>query len=177
VPAVLGDRYIRLGRVRPFHEVEASEAARERGISTPLVVAAALYPAGPFYRADLVTVFIPNAADLVEALFDSRRKGAGGAAERLDSLQAAGGLVRRLAAAGIRHRDLHARNILLDWQGAAPTPHLLDLDRCDVGPPGIPQSATSMHQRLRRSLRKWERRTGIHISAKEWETLDRAVGE
>ena len=175
VPMLLGDRYIRSGRVRPYHEVAASESARERGIPTPRVVAAAMYPAGLFYRADLVTTFVANASDLVEALFHSGRKGAGGAAERLDSLRAAGGLVRRMAEAGLRHRDIHARNILLVWQGTAPRPHLLDLDRCDVGPKGVPLSPTSMHQRLRRSLRKWEHRTGIHISDKEWNTLDQAV--
>lgn len=174
-PRLLGDRYVRSGRVRPFHEVAASEAARDRGIPTPRVLAAAMYPAGLFYRADLVTAFVPNASDLVEALFDTSRKGAGGAGERLDALQATGELVRHMAAAGLRHRDIHAGNILLEWRGAAPRPHLLDLDRCDVGREGVPLSPTSMHQRLRRSLRKWELRTGIRISDKEWETLDRAI--
>ena len=176
VPTLLGDRYVRSGRVRPYHEIVASEAARERGIPTPKVLAAAMYPAGLFYRADLVTTFVPGASDLVEALFDRQRKGAGGAAERLDALRAAGELVRRMAEAGLRHRDIHARNILLEWQGAAPSPHLLDLDRCDVGPKGVPLSPTSMHQRLRRSLLKWEHRTGIRILEKEWDTLDKAVG-
>jgi len=99
----------------------------------------------------------------------------GGASERLDALRATGELVKKMAAVGLRHRDLHARNILLEWQGAAPTPHLLDLDRCDVGKEGSPVPATPMYQRLRRSLLKWERRTGLHISEMEWETLDQAV--
>jgi tRNA A-37 threonylcarbamoyl transferase component Bud32 len=138
-------------------------------------MAAAMYPAGIFYRADLVTEFVADASDLVEALFDSERKGAGGAGERLDALRAAGELVGRMAAAGLRHRDMHARNVLLEWQGAAPTPHLLDLDRCDVGQEGVAVSPTPMHQRLKRSLRKWERKTGIRISEREWATLDQAV--
>ena len=125
---LFGDRYLRVGAVRPFLEVEASEEARWRGIATPRVVAAASYPTGPFYRADLVTEFIPEASDLVQALFDTSRKGAGGALERLDTLRTAGELVRQLAAVGLRHRDLHAGNILLQWQGAAPRAHLLDLD-------------------------------------------------
>ena len=175
VSGILGDRYLRASSVRPYHELEASEEARKRGISTPRIVAAATYTDGLFYRADLVTEFLPNTSDLVDALFDTRRKGAGGAAERLDALRASGTMVKRMAAAGLRHRDLHARNILLEWLGAAPRVHLLDLDRCDVGPEGVPVSATPMHQRLRRSLLKWERRTGLHISGKEWETFDRAV--
>jgi 3-deoxy-D-manno-octulosonic acid kinase len=175
VPALLGDRYLFSRSIRPFHEVEASEIARSRGIQTPKVMAAAMYPAGIFYRADLVTEFVADASDLVETLFESERKGAGGAGERLDALRAAGELVARMAAAGLRHRDMHARNVLLEWQGAAPTPHLLDLDRCDVGQEGGAISPTPMHQRLRRSLRKWERKTGIRISEREWATLDQAV--
>ena len=175
VPMFLEDRYLRIGRIRPYHEIAASEAARARGILTPRVVAAAMYPTGPFYRADLVTSFVPDASDLVEALFDTRRKGAGGAAERQDSLKAAGELIRHMAAAGLRHKDLHAGNILLEWKGAAPRAHLLDLDRCDVRPPGANISPITMHQRLRRSLLKWQHRTGIQISDLEWNTLDRAV--
>lgn len=175
IPALMGDRYLLSRRIRPFHEAEASEVARRRGIPTPRVMAAAMYPAGIFYRADIVTEFIPDASDLVETLFDTQRKGAGGAGERLDALRAAGNLVGLMAAAGLRHRDMHARNVLLEWEGAAPTPHLLDLDRCDVGREGRPLSPSPMLQRLRRSLRKWERRTGIRISEREWATLDQAV--
>ena len=175
IPTLLGDRYVISGRIRPYHEAMASDIARDRGIPTPRVVAAAYYPAGIFYRGDLVTEFIGDASDLVEALFDSRRKGAGGAAERLDALQAAGELVRRMAVAGLRHRDLHARNILLEWRGAAPRPHLLDLDRCEIGRQGAAVSPDTMHKRLKRSLLKWEHRTGIRILEREWETLDRAV--
>ena len=172
----LGDRYLRSRRVRPYHETRASEAARARGIPTPRVLAAAMYPRGLFYRGDLVTEFLEGTRDLVTALFDTTRKGPGGAAERLDILQAAGTLVRQLGEMGLRHRDLHARNVLLEWQGAAPRPYLLDLDRCEVGPEGTSVSSTPMFQRLRRSLMKWERRTGIRVSEKEWTTLERAAG-
>jgi hypothetical protein len=175
VPRLLGDRFLRLGRTRPFHELEASEEARARGIRTPKIAAAAMYPAGPFYRADLVTVFVPGATDLVESLFDTSRKGVGGAVERRDALQAAGELIRQLASKGLRHRDLHAGNVLLEWRGAAPDPILADLDRCQVMPERAEASPLPMYRRLRRSLRKWERRTGLRIAENEWETLERAV--
>ncbi len=177
VSRLLGDRYLRVPPVRPYQEIEASEAARNRGIPTPRVVAAATYTSGPFYRADLVTSYIPNTSDLVEALFDTRRKGAGGATERLDALRTTGALLKDLARAGIRHRDLHAGNVLLEWQGAAPRPHLLDLDRCDVGAEGTTVPVTPMFQRLRRSLLKWERRTGLNLSEQEWKTLADAVAD
>jgi 3-deoxy-D-manno-octulosonic acid kinase len=175
VSALLGDRYLKLGRIRPYHETAASEAARGRGISTPRVMAAAYYPSGLFYRADLVTEFIPDSVDLVQTLFDSRRKGPGGAAERADALRSAGSLLRSMAEAGIHHRDMNARNVLLEWRGATPTAHLLDLDRCEVESAGASSSLGAMHQRLRRSIRKWESRTGIRITEKEWKSLDGAV--
>lgn len=175
VSRLLKDRYLRSGPIRPYHEVAASEEARRRGVPTPRVVAACLYPTRIFYRADLVTEFVHNASDLVMALFSTHKKGAGGALERMDALRASGELIRLMAEASVRHRDLHAGNILLKWEGASPRPHLLDLDRCEVGRRGKPVPAKPMQQRLERSLRKWESRTGIRITEKEWKTLDRAV--
>jgi 3-deoxy-D-manno-octulosonic acid kinase len=175
VSALLDDRYLRFFTVRPYHETRASETARNLGISTPRVLAAAYYPKGLFYRADLMTEFVPDSSDLVQTLFDSRRKGPGGAAERIDALRAAGGLLSKMAAAGIRHRDMNARNVLLEWKGAFPTAHLLDLDRCEVGPAGTSTSVHTMYQRLRRSIRKWESRTGVRITEKEWKSLSEAV--
>jgi len=175
VSRLLDDRYLPSTRIRPYHETAASEEARRRGIPTPKVVAACLYPTRFFYRADLVTEFVHNASDLVMALFSTHKKGAGGAGERMDALRASGELIRQMAEAGLRHRDLHAGNILLKWEGAAPRPHLLDLDRCEVGSPGKAVSPKPMQQRLERSLRKWQSRTGIRITETEWTTLDRAV--
>jgi hypothetical protein len=94
---LLGDRYLRWGRSRPHHEIRASRAIREAGIPSPRVIAAAVYPRGLFYRADLVTEFVPNTTNLGENLFDDRRKGPGGAADRLDAIRAAGGMIMALA--------------------------------------------------------------------------------
>jgi hypothetical protein len=80
-----------------------------------------------------------------------------------------------MAEAGIRHQDIHAGNILLEWEGAAPRPHLLDLDRCEVAPAGTPLPPDPMLRRLQRSLRRWESHTGLKISDKEWTILEQAV--
>jgi hypothetical protein len=69
VGPILGDRYLSLGRYRPLCETVASLEARERGISTPAVVAGIVYPAGIFYRADLVTEEIPNAVAVAGPLW------------------------------------------------------------------------------------------------------------
>ncbi|MGW8265913.1 MAG: lipopolysaccharide kinase InaA family protein [Longimicrobiales bacterium] len=175
LPKLLGDRYLGIGSPRPFYEARVSEEIRERGVPTPRVLAAAVYSAGVFYRGDLVTEFVPAASDLVEILFDNRRKGAGGAGERLDALSAAGSLVRVLAGAGLRHRDLHAGNILLQWEGAAPRAFILDLDLSRLLPRGARASAPAMLRRLTRSLRKWEGGTGLRLSEREWATLEKAA--
>ncbi len=176
VASLLGDRYLRAGRPRPLREILASEAARRRGIPTPRIVAGVTYPRGRFYLADLVSHFVPDSRDLAEVLFQSPAGPVAGAPERLDALRAAGRLVRQLADAGMHHPDLNAKNILLEWTGAIPTPHLLDLDRCRVAPEGTSVPAEPMHRRLCRSLRKWERRTGVHLAPREWGALKEAAG-
>jgi len=135
-------------------------------------MAAAAYFNGLYYRGDLVTEYIPEATDLVEALFDTRRKGAGGAGERLDALRASGALIRIMAEAGLEHGDLHAGNILLQWVGSAPSVFILDLDRARIMPEGRRAPSGSMVRRLRRSLRKWEGHTGLRLSEREWQVLD-----
>lgn len=175
LPVLLGDRFLRLGTPRPFLETRVSEGARERGVPTPRIMAAAVYPRGPLYRGDLVTEFVPDAADLVEALFDTRRKGAAGAAERLDALKAAGSLIRTLARAGLQHGDLHAGNILLQWEGIVPQAMILDLDSARLLGPGTRSATGPMLRRLKHSLGKWEARTGLRLSDREWATLEEAA--
>jgi len=178
LPSLLGDRYVRLGTPRPFHELRVSEGARSRGIPTPRVMAAAQYPTSLFHRADLVTEFVPDSTDLVETLFDSQRRGLGQANDRLEALRAVGALIRALGKAGIRHGDLHAGNILLQWKGTAPRAHILDLDRSHLLPVGSQAPVKPMLYRLKRSLRKSERQTELRLTEREWATLDEAsVGE
>lgn len=161
---VLGDRYLAVGTRRPLAEVEASEKARTRGVRTPRVLAAAVYSGRVFYRGDLVSEFVPNTRDLAEVLFGGERTGLSGSVDRREALAAAGELIRKMARAGVRHPDLNAKNVLLQWSGAAPTPWLVDLDRVTVRDGGDPGLARAMHRRLVRSLRKWEKKSGTNLS-------------
>jgi hypothetical protein len=85
VARLLGDRYLRVGTSRPFRELEASEAARARRIPTPRVVAAAVYPAGLFYRGDLVTAYIPDTVELAGVVCDRKSSGLAGSGDRKDA--------------------------------------------------------------------------------------------
>ncbi|HSR42729.1 MAG TPA: lipopolysaccharide kinase InaA family protein [Longimicrobiales bacterium] len=168
VAVVLGDRYLRLGVPRPVRELRASVAARERGVPTPRVVAGAVYPTGLFYRADLVTDYVADSRDLAAVLFgdeddDTRRT----------ALVATGELVGRMAAAGLRHPDLNARNVLLTPSDGGLRALLLDLDRCSVEPARRPTPALAMLARLRRSLAKLAAARGaVGPSREELELLE-----
>lgn len=173
VASLLGDRYLALGAYRPVRETEASLEARGRGILTPAVVAGAVYPAGIFYRADLVTEEVPGARDLSEILFGSDSAGL----TTDTALHAAGTLVRGLERAGIHHPDLNAKNIVLAPGVRGFTAHLVDLDRCCARPRGVPAPAFAMRGRLKRSLRKFEARTGRSLPSSAWKALESAYGK
>ena len=168
---LLGDLYLRVGLARPLREVRASSEVRRRSIPTPRVMAGAVYPAGPFYRADLVTEFVADARDLARLLFGEERA----CADRARVLEGVGRLIARTAAAGIEHVDLNAKNVLVEDQTGGPTPLLLDLDRCRILTPGLGVEPGAMLARLIGSLRKQERHTRRIIAAEEWAALSRTA--
>jgi len=167
VARFLKDRYVAVGRPRPMVEACASREARSRGVATPAAVAGAVYFAGAFYRADLVTEEVPDAADLARVVFGPHPA----PVEEEAALRASGRLVRKLERAGLLHPDLNAKNILLRGDRASPRAHLVDLDRCCARTLGIPAPAFPMRRRLERSLRKFEVRTGRRLSAEAWAAL------
>ena len=73
-----GDRLLRGGSPRSFVEVENSARIEELGFSTPRIVAAAVYPSGLLYRADLVTELVPHARTLADVLFGKTDASASG---------------------------------------------------------------------------------------------------
>jgi 3-deoxy-D-manno-octulosonic acid kinase len=170
---LLGDRYLAAGVPRPLRELMAAHHARARGIPTPAVVAGAVYPAGLWYRADLVTEQVPDASDLAEVLWNEEASSF--SAE--DALFSVGALVRRLERAGILHPDLNAKNLVLTGSGDAPHVHLVDLDGCCARDPGVPVPTFSMRRRLERSLRKFEDRTGRRLPTSAWTALRAGFSE
>lgn len=165
---ITGDRYFRgWGLPRPFAEAAASEVCRARGIPTPQVMAAAVYGRGPLYRGDLVTRYVPGTVTLARFLVEKE----GGGRECLRALELAGRLTRSLAERGVLHPDLNVKNILLD-AGADPAQgYVLDLDRVQLSR-GVSVEGDGMYQRLARSLRKWERLSGLTLPPEGWAALE-----
>lgn len=199
VASLLTDRYLRFGTPRPFLEAIASEEVARRGIATPSVVAGVVYPSGLIYRADLVTAFVPEARDLAAILFGRGGTGGGhvppdapprrgpraaegdsGESERLGALRRTGALIARMAARGVRHPDLNAKNVLLRERreaasGGGLETLLLDLDRCAFTDGA--DSPAPLLARLERSLRKFERAGGPALSEAEWAALRDAAAD
>lgn len=162
VADLLGDRYLKTARPRPYRELRASCAVRDRGIPTPAVVAGSMYPAGPIhYRADLITELVPAGMDLAAALFSGRYRA--GRPDPSNALRAAGVLLGRTAAAGIRHPDLNAKNIVLETEASSLLAHLIDLDRCRVRRSARASDERTMSARLQRSLLKHADQHGVSV--------------
>lgn len=165
---LLGDRYLRRGEPRPLRETRASEAARRSGIATPPVIAGVIYPAGAWYRADLVTRLVADATDLADHLFADRPDAPTPTpAERRALLERTGRIIGELARAGIHHPDLNARNVLVVRGGAEL--HLLDFDRARVG--ASPTPSAPMVARLLRSLRRLAAAAGAEVGAADRQAL------
>jgi len=162
----LRDRYKRSGATRPVRELWATVEARARGVPAPAVVAGAAYPAGRYYRGDLVTELIPDARTLEARIF-----GSGGIPDASAVLHRAGRLVRSLEDALVLHVDLNAANVLLVRGDEESGARVVDLDGCVVFPLGHRGFGNAMRRRLERSLRKLARRHEREIRTDEWDAL------
>ena len=154
-----GDRFLRAGRPRSFIELENSARIVELGFATPRIVAAAVYPTGVLYRADLVTEFVPHARTLADVLFgnhDPSDEQPAGDASR-EALACVARLIMRLSKAGVHHRDLNVGNVLIAREAQHVHAIRLDLDRCRVAGPSNPVDAGRLRRRLARSIRKLDR--------------------
>ncbi len=134
---------------RAFHELALLVRLRARDLPVPRPLAAVQSRRIPGYRAALVTRRIPG----VEPLSRLLPEGPPDRTRRL--MEAAGRTVGRLHAAGARHADLNAHNLLADPGPSDRPVYLVDLDRGRLGDPPLPERAARGNlRRLRRSLEK-----------------------
>jgi hypothetical protein len=155
---------------RAPHELRMSEQLRASGVPTPLMLGYVVYRVVPgFVRADVFSREVPDSFDLSAVLL---------APEPADVVQAWSAtrrLLRRLAEAGARHRDLNVKNILLQRKGAAAgrglDAYVLDVDRVEfpADRAGVDEANIA---RLLRSARKWQQVHGAAISDSELRDLE-----
>ena len=143
---------------RPFREWRLLRKLYELGLPVPRPAAARIIRGPGFYRGDLVTLEVKNAAAL-SALLQKKPLGEEG-------WQTVGRTIRRFHDQGVSHPDLNAANILLRDMEV----FLLDFDKGSIRPDG--DWKTAQLERLQRSLEKWRRQAGtFHFSQPDWETL------
>jgi len=171
IAPLLHDRYLRLGTTRPVREMRISRRATDRGIPTPEVVAGVVYGRGLFYRADVVTRFVPDAMDLAALSLGPERPPE---ARRVEGWRAAGQLIRVAASAGLFHPDLNLRNVLISWTLDVPRAHLLDLDRCRFTL-RTKLDRDAMVRRFNRSRSKLEAAAGFTVGAAELAAFHEAL--
>ncbi len=140
---ILHDQYfgLSLKKSRSWQEWHLLEKLFSEGFPVPRPVAAGVKKSFVFYRADLITIQIPEVKTLASVL-------------NVDELDMAswfsvGACIRRFHNRGVYHADLNAHNILLNRAGEV---FLLDFDRGKIRRDGAWKVFNL--KRLRRSLRK-----------------------
>ncbi|MBI1422080.1 MAG: 3-deoxy-D-manno-octulosonic acid kinase [Gammaproteobacteria bacterium] len=155
------DRYVWTGlqRTRAWREYHLLARLQALGLPAPRPVAARVVRSGILYRADLLTLRIPDSQPLSRILEQ----------QGLDSehWQEIGKCIRAFHRHAIRHADLNAHNILLDSHGRV---YLIDFDKSGVDQDRSWQQMTL--DRLHRSLHKLQAQfTDYHFTEHDWQAL------
>jgi 3-deoxy-D-manno-octulosonic acid kinase len=149
------DRYLGV-RPRPLRELAVTNEVRRRGVPTVEVVAARV-EGRVAYRGALVTVAVPQARTLIDAL-----RAAGDVAARSALATAAGRAVATMHAAGVFHADLNLTNLLVHPGPTGDEVLVLDFDRARLLARPLPLVARRRNlARMARSLRKLDPAGGL----------------
>jgi len=159
VGKIVRDVYVWKGQdnTRPFAEWRMLAKMADSGLRVPRPAAARYRRSGPFYRADIITVRIPNVVSLSEYI----------AARPLadEFWRSLGASVRGFHENGVCHADMNAYNLQIDTSGNL---WMLDFDRGKLSPPGPWQQKTL--SRLHRSLQKIvSLEPRLHFRQTNWE--------
>ena len=160
VAKVVYDEYLWTGveRTRPIREWRLLTELATRELPSPRPVAARAVRAGAIYRADILTVLLPETEPLSSML--------GEVWKDLNLWSRIGAMLAGFHAAGCDHPDLTAHNVLID---SSRQPFLVDFDNASLRQPGDWTRAGVA--RFKRSLRKVSHETGTRFDEAAWQTL------
>lgn len=161
VGKLIHDSYLWTGRdrTRSFDEYRMLARLHALGLPVPRPAAARYVRHGLFYKADLITVRIPDVRPMSDLLIE----------KKMEPLfwKALGEVIARFHANGACHADLNAYNIQVSKTQEI---YLLDFDRGRFRNPGSWQRGNL--DRLLRSLRKIQLLDSrVNFSDKEWQFL------
>ncbi len=166
VAALLQDRYLWSGvsNSRPFREQLVIKHALQHHLPVAEVVAFMLRKKGLYYRAAIISRYIPNQGTLASWLYHQKLEA--------DDWQRIGRLIRRMHDAGIEHVDLNANNILVDMEMGF---HLIDFDKAKIKKTQDGWRSGNL-TRLLRSLHKIQNQresagSAFHFNQHYWQSL------
>jgi len=147
-----------LGSSRPFRELAILEAAGQKGIPVPEVLAASVDRIfGPFHKGEIVYKEIPDSANLLEYLkgLNERPMGEKISLKReiINSLAQA---IKKMHTSGIYHADLNVKNVLIQNRGEAPRIYLVDFDCSKIKKNLSLRVRIKNLARFNRSCEKWK---------------------
>jgi 3-deoxy-D-manno-octulosonic acid kinase len=166
VARLVYDEYFWTGaeRTRPIREWRLLGALAGRELPAPRPVAARAVRSGLIYRADILTVLLPDTQPLSSMLGDVWQDSA--------LWSRIGTMLAGFHRAGCDHPDLTAHNVLVD---AGRRPFLVDFDNASLKPAGDWSGAGVA--RFRRSLMKVSHETGTEFDETAWTTLVAAYSD
>ena len=170
--AFTGDRFFGGGVPRPINELLTSELLAGRGIDTPRVLAACVYPSLWHYRGEVLRTYHAECTDLASYLFGSDRPDA----VRAVAVVAAARMADRLAAAGVFHPDYNAMNLLVQPEPPDLRVLVIDLEKSEPCAARPERARVRMRRRLAHSLAKLAARAGRPLPAEVWDALDSPRG-
>lgn len=145
IPAkLIDDRYLWPGveKTRPMRELEMLSAMHRFGLPVPYPAAARINKNGLSYRADIVTVLIPEAETLSSSLMVAPLSE--------EKWQCIGATIKQFHEHNCYHADLNAHNIMLDKHDGI---YLIDFDKSKINTTSGRWQASNL-ERLKRSLEK-----------------------
>jgi 3-deoxy-D-manno-octulosonic acid kinase len=156
--ALWQDRYPFWGaeQTRCFRELRLLAQLQKLGLPVPAPLACRFIRSGVFYRADILTSWLPGAEPL----------SARAAQVDIATMQSVGVMLKRFHHANLWHADLNAHNVLLTEAG----PALIDFDRCAFRPASDGWKEANL-MRLRRSLIKLGFAARKDFDSQLWQTL------
>jgi len=152
---------------RPLNELVLTEKGRADGVPLPEILGLQIKWVLPFfYRARIVVKKIPDTVTLEQTLVSLVKENWFNKELHIKKINLVAALVqaiRQLHNAGINHRDLNIRNILIKQSGIDFTAYIIDLDKSEyeTGKTGLALDKRSDNLiRLNRSLDKMLFKTG-----------------
>ena len=149
-----------LARSRVYREFKLLEQMLALGLPVPTPVAGRLCRHGLLARADLITLRVAAANDLVAHL-QQRPLSA-------EQWQRLGQLLARFHRHGIYHADLNLRNILLDSHDQF---YLIDFDRGQQRPPATSWQQANLQRLLRSCHKEQAKDPRLQFSDHDWQQL------